>query len=537
MQKNINAFFASLFPLFLRGLILYALLCTSSALGYKQNFLSKKVSAKTLEQQESLENLNKPIPNHYRNIEHPSFVYTPPYPQDYRVDLMPGVVAYMYPDSTLGLVDLNIRFLNVAPPRKPSDMPYRSLYSSLLKAGGTTTLSSKAIEDSLEFIASHVSASVGYDEASLSIHSLSRDIYPLMNLLQDIALKPEFEEDVFKLKQKQYMENVKHRYDKPTNILNIAYEKVLFGSHPSNWIAPQKVAQNRVRKMQSSDLNFWKGHGFHRDHVVISVAGDFKKEVMIKALRNWAQDFPTKKELPKTHPANIQLNKSTLSFPGPKVPGVYVIDQDFTQASIKIGFPGVKRPHPDYYPLTLASYIFGSGGFTSRLVAKVRTEAGLAYSVRSFVESDYKRKGTVGMSLQTKVSSTVEAISLCFSEMEQMRKSGITSQELESAKLSLIQSLPSLFSSPTATVNIFAQSEIWKRSSNHFVMYPQIIQKITKEEVERVFNKYFLPEEARIVIVGSLDKIEQEKSATLQDFGIVDVWSLEKLDQSLEPSK
>ena len=415
MHKNKDSLSVFTHPIFLWLLVVY----TTPTLG---NFFNNKVSAQTLKQKTQLEALKRPIPNHYRDIKYPSFIYQPPHPQDYRVELMPGVVAYIYPDSTLGLVDLNIRFLDVTPPRKPLDIPYRDLYSALLKTGGTKNLSSKAIEDSLEFIASHVSASVGYDEANLSIHCLSKDIYPLISLLQDIALNPSFEQDVFNLKQKQYIENIKYRYNKPTDILNVAYEQIMFGPHPSNWMVPQKTAQKLVGRVRSSNLRFWKGHGFHKDNVVISVAGDFNKETMIQTLQKWIQAFPIKKDLPKKHPTNAKVSKSKLAFLGPKEPGVYVIDQDFTQASIKIGFPGVKRPHLDYYPLTLASYIFGSGGFTSRLVSKIRTEAGLAYSVKSFIESDYKRQGTVGMSLQTKVSSATEAVSLCFSEMEKNSK-------------------------------------------------------------------------------------------------------------------
>ena len=75
-------------------------------------------------------------------------------------------------------------------------------------------------------------------------------------------------------------------------------------------------------------------------------------------------------------------------------------------------------------------------------------------------------------------------------------------------------------------------------------MYPQIIQNISKETVERVFNKYFTPEKARIVIVGSYKKIKKETSTErrivnvkLQDFGHVHNWSLKKLDRSLSSYK
>jgi zinc protease len=240
------------------------------------------------------------------------------------------------------------------------------------------------------------------------------------------------------------------------------------------------------------------GRGFSPSRVVISASGRFDRARLLDSLSSLLTGLDKLKNNPKN---------PVPDFPGPLPPGIFIFDKEATQASIRVGFPCVRRPHPDYYPLSVANYIFGAGGFTSRLVAKVRTEAGLAYSVRSFVASDYHRPGTAGFFLQSKVESGVEALSLCFAEMRKLADSGVTGEELTAAKDGLIKSLPSLFDTPAAVADIFTQSELWNRDLDHFKKYPEIINDMTSEKLLTAFRKYFIADSARIIIVGPKDKL------------------------------
>jgi zinc protease len=327
--------------------------------------------------------------------------------------------------------------------------------------------------------------------------------------LRQVILEPRFDREIFDLHKKRYLEGIRHRYDKPRGVMHPAYEHVMFGSHPYNWMATEKEASSVALKQ----LSRLKGRGFDLNQLVIAVSGDFDKQEMIDSLNRFLAAF-------KSDSASRRIKIP--EYKGPKPTGIYVIDKDFSQATIQVGFPGLKRPHPDYYPLAVANYIFGSGGFTSRLTAKVRTEEGLAYVVRSFVQSDYYRKGTVGFYLQTKAETGELAITYCFDELKRMADSGITEKELQRAKDGLIQSFPSLFDTPSATANIFARSEIWKRNLDHFEKYPQKIRAITRKQVDEVFRKYFVTDSARIVVVGPKDKLLQkdsEKAVSLSDLG------------------
>jgi zinc protease len=450
------------------------------------------------------------IPEHYSKISYPEFTYQPPHPKDYRIVLDRGVVAYLVPDTTLALIQMSVLFGHPSLPKQPSDVATLGLYSSLLKSGGTKGLKPEQLEDSLEFVAATVGAGIGDFQAEVGLDALRKDAYSLFDLLPDVVLQPRLDGEVFKVQKRAYLENLKHRYDTPNGVMAVAFEHVLFGSHPSNWMATEK----EVEAVSTSKMKPWIGAGYSTKGMVIGVAGQFNREEMIAQLNRLIAKFP----------ADYKSGTDSIpAYPGPQSPGVYVIDKpNFTQATIKMAAPGVKRPDPDYYRLLVASYAFGDGGFTSRLMEKVRSNEGLAYGIDSDVGSDYYRRSTVSVSLQTKVETAAYAVKIILTEMRAMAKDGITEVELQRAKDGLIKSLPATFESPSATARVFAQGEIWKRSPDHFTEFINTISKMTKAEVDAAFRKYFVPDQMRIVVVGNkaeMMKTDERNQAALSHFG------------------
>jgi zinc protease len=464
-----------------------------------------------------LSNAKEKIPNRYQDIRFPTWSYVAPNPVEYRVVLKNGAIAYLVPDSTLNLLKVNLYSGAGNQAKKPDDVASLNLYSTLLKSGGAAQLTPEQLEDSLEFVAAGMGASLSDWQGSVSLDCLSENAGELMQLLPDLVLKPRLDTAVFRLQQREYLENLKHRYATPRGVISVAYEKAMHGSHPINWLATEKEIQSVTPKQ----LQSWVGRGFPANRLVFAVAGRFDKNKMVATLNALVDRFP------KTGSVD-----SVKTFTGAAKPGVYLVDKPFSQATIRIAAPGVQRPHPDYYPLIVASYVFGDGGFTSRLVEKVRSNEGLAYGVSSDVESDYYRKGSVSVSLQTKVETGAYAIDLVQKEMKRMADSGISAAELEKAKDGLLKSMPSMFDSPHATARIFAQGELWRRDMDHFVQFENKIKALTKTEVDGAFRKYFVPDSMRIVVVGPKQALltKDSRGLALDQFGKVTEWTEADLD-------
>ncbi len=467
----------------------------------------------------------KSLPVHYKDLHYSEFSYQAPDPKAYRVELHHGAVAYLVSDTALPLIEMKFLFRSNNFPHSKEDVAALQMYSVLLKSGGTRNLSPDQLEDSLEFVAASLSAYLNDHQSVLSLDAIDKDMHSLAPLLGDVALNPRYDAAVFQTQKERLLDEIHHRFDTPNGIMGPLYERVMMGSHPSNWL----TTESDLKALSLNHVTSFTGRGFALEKLVIAASGRFDKKKMQNILNGLVDRFARLKE---------EKEKKALPFRGASTPGVYIVDKDLAQATIKIGLPGVQRPNKDYYPLTVASYIFGGGGFASRLMTKVRSDEGLAYGVNSYVDSDYYRKGTLGVTLQTKTSTAAYAVKLSLEEMKRMAKEGVTDAELESAKDGLIRSLPSLFDGPFSTASIFAQSELWGRNLDHFKKFPEEIAAITKEQVQQIFAKYFITDSVRICVVGPKNIVlaeDKTNSASLQKFGKVSEITLKELETKENP--
>ena len=141
-------------------------------------------------------------------------------------------------------------------------------------------------------------------------------------------------------------------------------------------------------------------------------------------------------------------------------------------------------------------------------MSRVRSDNGLAYSIYSTVDNDYRDTGLATIALQTKVESVAEALGLIREETQKLAKEGPTEAELEQAKKALIESLPRLFDSPASTMVLFAKGELLGKKDSHYIDYVNEINKVTAKQVKQMITRYFNPDSMTVSIVGPAEKLK-----------------------------
>ncbi len=448
------------------------------------------------------------VPGSYKDIVYPEFHYAAPFPADFRVKIGDSVTGYIQEDRTLPLIHFNVFFKDNFVTDSVSNEAAYELLSSMFRRGGSTKLSPQALDDSLEFIAASLAGSVGTFQSVISVECLSKDFPELLSLAKDVFLSPAFDENALEIQKANAAKAYEHRFDNPSGILAALERFANYEPNPRLWTA----TADEFRKVSRNDLLKIAKDRFHAGRLVFAIAGDFDRDSMETALREyfrtWPADAQGKAEVP---PLRLR-NK----------PGIYLVDKEISQANISMSAPFVKRPHPDYYPAAVSSFILGGGSFSSRLMSRVRSDNGLAYSIYSTVDNDYRDTGLVTIALQTKVESASEALRLIQEEVARLAKEGPTDAELEQAKKTLVESLPSLFDSPASTTVLFAKGELLGKKDSHYIDYVNEIEKVTAEQVKQMTAKYFAPEKMTVSIVGPAEK--------LKDLGSVTIVPLDSLD-------
>ena len=450
------------------------------------------------------------LPEHYSKIEFPEYKYVAPHPKDFRVKLADGITGYIVSDPSLPLVDFTVYFEETNLPQVLKDQAAFEMVGSMIRRGSGGGITPHALEDSLEFVSASIASSVGTFFSGFDINCLSKDFPSMLELSKRVLTDPSFDKTQLEIMKANFVTSYERRYETPAKVLSALKAKVNYAPNPRLWDANSA----EYKAVTAADVKRLAKGVFSSKRIVFALAGDVNKDSAVVALKKFFAEW------------NVEKPKAEKTAPIPltfvRKPGVYVVDKDITQANITMNQPFVKRPHPDYYPTAVASFILGGGSFSSRLMNRVRSDEGLAYSIYSTVGNDYRDTAMTTIALQTKVETVDFALKLIFEEVEKLAKNGPTAEELTQAKKSLIESLPSLFDSPASTASIFAKGELLGKSDDHYLDYVKEITNVTAEQVKAMIAKYFDKDKMTISIVGPVSMFD-----SLKPFTVIPLDSLE----------
>ncbi|MDB5231603.1 MAG: insulinase-like:Peptidase C-terminal precursor [Chitinophagaceae bacterium] len=181
---------------------------------------------------------------------------------------------------------------------------------------------------------------------------------------------------------------------------------------------------------------------------------------------------------------------------------------------------------PDYFPVLLANQILG-GGSESRLFMNLREKHGFTYGSYSEIGTGrFQNAFTASAAVRNeKVDSAVSEI---LNEINRIRTSPISDDELRSAKALYNGSFALGMENPARIANFASNILINDLPKDFYRTYLQRINAVTKEDIQRVANKYFNYNNTRIIAVGKGSQI----SPGLQNLG----YTLKAYDKYAQPA-
>ena len=384
------------------------------------------------------------------------------------------------------LVDAGSRF------DAPGKEGLAALTAGLLTEG-TETRSAADVHDAVDFLGAKLSGAAGDDYASVSLTVLKKDLDAGFALFSDVLLHPKFAKPEFTRKRDEALAELQAEEQNPGAVAERAFRKALFGKGP--YRAEPGGWKESVSSLSVADVKSFYRSAYQPQRAILVASGDVTidemKDLIAKRLGGWKGGATEAKSLEPSSAATADVIR---------------IDRDLTQANLVWGHRGTTREDPEWYAIQVMNYILGGGGFSSRMMNSIRTEAGLAYSVFSYFVPG-KLPGSFQAVLQTKSATTAEALRRLRDEVDRIRSEPVSDEELASAKRYLTGSFPLRFDSDAEMVGFFSQVEFYGLGLDYPERYDGIINSISKDDILRVAKKYIRPDEAIIVLVGKQSDI------------------------------
>jgi zinc protease len=174
------------------------------------------------------------------------------------------------------------------------------------------------------------------------------------------------------------------------------------------------------------------------------------------------------------------------------------------QTNIRMGHAGGIQVGntPDYFAAQVADFLLGGSGFTSRLLSRVRSDSGFAYSVFSAWGAEPKRQDLFFAGAQIRVEKTVAGIALMRSVVGSMAAEPVTARDVKLAQDNEVNSFVFRFESPAQIVGQQLSYAVDGLPANWFDVYLRGIQAVRPEQVRQVSQRYLHPDKLVIVVVG-----------------------------------
>jgi zinc protease len=394
-----------------------------------------------------------------------------------------------------------------------------SLAASLLDRG-TESKTAEEIADEIDFIGGALAAGSGSDLTFANVVVMKDSFDFGVNLLADVVRNPEFDQEEIDRQKEQVISGLQVSADDPGYIASVLLERLVYGFHPYG--LPNSGTPETLAAITRADLQAYHRRYFVPNNMVLAIVGDVTNE----------EAFATAERAFGSWPAG-EIAPIALTEPPQPTRRLVIIDKpDAVQTEIRVGQLAIPRKHADYMAFDLASKILGGEG-ANRLHRVLRSERGLTYGAQADSEAR-KQSGHLVAETNTRTETTGEALRLMVDEIAKLQRDRVNERELADAQAYLAGSFPLTIETPNDIATQVLNVVFYELPVSEIGTFPERVQQVTPDDIQRVAKQYVRPDRLSIVLVGNANAfIPQLKRVGFVDFEVIPIAQLDLMSADL----
>jgi len=371
-----------------------------------------------------------------------------------------------------------------------------NLTASLLTEGAGAR-SALEIADAVDFLGADLVTNSGSDASAVRLNVPVARLADAMPIMADVALRPTFPQQELDRQKVQRLTSIIQARDDPPSIDQLAFARVVFGTMHRYGAAQAGSAQN-ISAFTVDDVRAFYRSAYQPGNAAIIVVGDVTPDRVMPLLET---------SFGKWQGGATPAHHETYTAPPPPAARqIVIVDKPGApQSQVRIGWVGVPRSTPDYFPITVMNTVLG-GAFSSRLNLNLREKHGYTYGAQSQFDMRLSAGPFVAAAgIQT--DKTADALKEFFIELNGILQP-VPADELTRAKHYVSLRYPLGFETTGDIAARLEQAVVYHLPDDYFSTYVQKIEAVTAADVQRVAQKYVVPDKVAVVIAGDRAAIE-----------------------------
>lgn len=407
-----------------------------------------------------------------------------------------GMKIYAAPRAGLPLVSLHLLLPYGAEADPPGKAGLADLTAEMLTLG-TRRRTAAQIASEVDGLGASLSAHAGWDATVLHLKGLREDLDRLLDLLREIVSEPAFPEEEFAQLQQRRAAGLVQQKDESQIAAGERFEEILFRGTPYDH--PVYGTLKTVPLISGDEIREFHRRRFLPEGSFWVAAGDVDPE---DCFRRIAEKFSIRTSGP--------LPTVPFEPAPPQKIQIFLVDRpDLTQSQIRFGHLGIPPAHPDFCAFEVMNYILGGGGFSSRLMQRIRVDLGLTYGIRSSL--DLRRKGgAFTVATFTPTATTFGCVEESLAILKSFQARGASKEEREEAGQFLRGSYPMKFETLSQIAQRILQTELHGLGMEFLRNYPEKISAVGEADILRCAQRHLHPEDLVLVIVGRAEAFRRE---------------------------
>ncbi len=346
---------------------------------------------------------------------------------------------------------------------------------------GTHRYDSAGLAHALDHLGASLRVSVGLDSTSAGISGLSEHADALLELLDEVLLRPTFPDEHLVRERDSALQVHRHQRAQPSAIAGAWLARSLYGDHPYGHPA---VISEELADLSAADLRALHGRLLAPCRGLVLVVGDVDAEATADRLAARYADLPAGSPLPEAPPASLIRRRIAVPRPGAE------------QVVILLGLPLFPWGAPEHLPMEIANQALG-GGAGSRLFNELRERDGLTYSAWSSVDL-----GSLGGDFSAGLSCSPQKAPAAIAALLDALKRPLTDAEISGARRYIIGAFPQRASGVGGVAALLYTAWLYGRPVSSWADYLPEVTALSEDAIRQAARRFIQPQQASIVAVG-----------------------------------